>query len=773
MMLRVPPSLALAVLPALSLAQTSTPAPAAPSYEARYAEVLALAPRADRVAQVTNLVLKRDVAQFTLANGTIYLLSSVGGRTMGAVFQGEGSFSFSPPTRIEQDRLARFEKVRSLDARVTELVLLFADSTLAELEGKVKFGQGQVPGEIRTVVKKSLEYLGDEDSKSFHPDMMTAFLNQESNDLFYAHITRDGGGPLMFMLDPFESEEVILENRAPRRFWTHQPEVICRFARQRAAPDSATGERRGTPTIRAYRLDNTLTQTGSGDLTFAAAARLEIATPVASGPWVPFELFYKLQIDSARWEGGEPATVFRGKEAMLLWVKLDRRLEAGETRSLLLYYHGDLIDRYGDFFFIKSPSSWYPVSLDERSYATFDITYHTPSQYLIASVGERADSGLAGHVLTTRWVTPGPIRNASFNLGQFEDYKVKEDGVPPVTIMVSEQAHRELAKGLRERGYVLMQQRKMKETVGADVTQSLKFFQHVYGAAPVKQVYATEIPYYEGLAFPGMVDLSWVTFQQTDQQGEDEVFRSHEVAHQWWGIGVDFATYHDQWMSEGFADFSGLWYLQAARKDNEKYFGVLRRWRANIFLHKDEPSPIWLGYRISSSKDEVGYQILVYQKGAWVLHMLRILMLDLKTMNEDRFTATMQDFYRTYNGRRASTEDFQRIVEQHAGFSMDWFFQEWVYGTAIPTYRVAYKTEPAGNGQYRVKLRVAQEGVPDDFRTYVPVALDLGSNRVARVRVNVTGPSSEIDLPLLPAEPKALKFNDLDGVLCDVKMVGW
>src|SRR5439155_221504 len=83
----------------------------------------------------------------------------------------------------------------------------------------------------------------------------------------------------------------------------------------------------------------------------------------------------------------------------------------------------------------------------------------------------------------------------------------------------------------------------------------------------------------------------------------------------------------------------------------------------------------------------------------------------------------------------ASTADFQRIVEQHAGLSMDWFFQQWVYGTAIPTYRVAYKTEPAGNGQYRVKLRVAQEGVPDDFRTYVPVALDLGNNRVARVWV--------------------------------------
>src|SRR5256886_10293153 len=234
MLLRVLPSLPLAFVPALLTAQTAaSTGAAAPSYEASYAEVLALAPRADRVAQVNNLVLKRDVAQFTLANGTVYLLSAVGGRTMGAVFQGEATFSFSPPTRIEQDRLARFEKARSLEARVTELVLLFADSTLAELERKVTFRNGQVPEEVRDVVQKSLEYLGDEDSKSFHPDLMTAFLNQESNDLFYAHITRDEGSALMFMLDPFESEGVILENRAPRRVWTHEPEVICRFLPQR------------------------------------------------------------------------------------------------------------------------------------------------------------------------------------------------------------------------------------------------------------------------------------------------------------------------------------------------------------------------------------------------------------------------------------------------------------------------------------------------------------------------------------------------------------
>lgn len=104
---------------------------------------------------------------------------------------------------------------------------------------------------------------------------------------------------------------------------------------------------------------------------------------------------------------------------------------------------------------------------------------------------------------------------------------------------------------------------------------------------------------------------------------------------------------------------------------------------------------------------------------------------------------------------------------------MGWFFDQWIYGTALPTYKVAYHTEPIEGGQYRVRLRVLQEGVPDDFMMYVPVTLDLGKERVARVRVKVTGPRSDLVLPPMPAEPKGLRFNDLEGVLAEVNMVSW
>jgi len=156
-----------------------------------------------------------------------------------------------------------------------------------------------------------------------------------------------------------------------------------------------------------------------------------------------------------------------------------------------------------------------------------------------------------------------------------------------------------------------------------------------------------------------------------------------------------------------------------------------------------------------------------------VLHMLRIMMLDLKTMNEDRFTETMRDFYRTYQGKRATIEDFRRIAEKHVGADLGWFFDQWIYGSDVPSYRVAYQTVPAENGQFRVKLQVQQENVGNDFQMYVPVTLDLGDDRIARLRVKVRGAKSEIDLPLMPAKPRDVRFNDLDGVLAEVRMVDW
>ncbi|MBL0180493.1 MAG: hypothetical protein IPP98_15480 [Gemmatimonadetes bacterium] len=207
---------------------------------------------------------------------------------------------------------------------------------------------------------------------------------------------------------------------------------------------------------------------------------------------------------------------------------------------------------------------------------------------------------------------------------------------------------------------------------------------------------------------------------------------------------MDFASYRDQWLSEGFSNFSGLWYTQIALKKSKYYFDQLDLWKTDLRARQGEVGPVGLGYRTATASDGSEYGLVVYQKGAWALHMLRILMLDLRTMKEEKFEATMRDYFQTYKGRAASTDDFRRIAEQHAGSPLDWFFDQWLTTTAIPEYRVAWTAAPGEAGKYVVKLRVKQQNVSETFLAYVPIKLELEGGGVARLRVKVQGPLTEI-----------------------------
>ena len=133
----------------------------------------------------------------------------------------------------------------------------------------------------------------------------------------------------------------------------------------------------------------------------------------------------------------------------------------------------------------------------------------------------------------------------------------------------------------------------------------------------------------------------------------------------------------------------------------------------------------------------------------------------------------MRDYYASYRGKPATTEDFQRVVERHAGIPMDWFFDQWVKGTAIPTYHVAWTGQPADGGKYSVRVRITQDHVPPDFRMPVLVSVVLRDGRFAHFRIVVRGDEQEYTSPVLPGEPKEVKFNELNSVLADVKMERW
>jgi len=742
-------------------------------YEPVFEALQKLVPRGDRIAVVHDLTLRRDVIEYHLEDGALVLATPVAGRTVAAVFVGHGSISFVPPSVVERAQVKRVLGDSTIDARITAAAFVFTDSTLAELQRRLTFGAGTVPAGATGPLGDLLDHLIDGRMRLVtQPTLMTALLNAQENGFFYSQVKREHGEDVMLVVDPGAEEPIQLLRGGKERGEKFQ--IVSEFRREEERADTTTAAagQRAPFKLQRYAIEATVAK----NLAFSATVTVRLSARQEGQRWVPFWLFSEMTVDSI---GAQADSTFRDKDSPELWVRLKAPLHPGDTAIVRVSYHGNLIG-FGSvmrgvlpreydprlpaaldhWLFVKTSQTWFPRYGTPPQPADMELTFHTPRKYRFVSIGRMLETHTEGDVVTTHWVTEQPTDQACFNLGEFDEVKLG-----PVTVQVNSDAHRQLS-------LILFGQRDPGGDVGRDVSTSLAFFAGMYGAPPFQSYTATEIPFFYGQAFPGLMYLSVGTFQTLDESGLQEMFRAHEVAHQWWGIGVEPATYRDAWLSEGFAEFSGLWFMQMRLRDNDKFFKKLRDTRRDIRARRNGAPPIALGFRVGDVGFPQDYQTIVYEKGAWVVHMLRNLMLDLRTMNEDRFQAMMQDFYLQYRGRRASTRNFQRVVEEHMGTSMEWFFDEWVNGTAIPTYILSWKADPDSNGRYLLHLRVRQEDAPDTFIMPVPLEIQFADNSHALLRVNVHGPFVEAALEV-PAAPTKLTLNPLESVLAEIRTESW
>jgi aminopeptidase N len=254
----------------------------------------------------------------------------------------------------------------------------------------------------------------------------------------------------------------------------------------------------------------------------------------------------------------------------------------------------------------------------------------------------------------------------------------------------------------------------------------------------------------------------------------------HEVAHQWWGHLVGWTSYHDQWMSEGFAEFSTSLYVQFVRQDVKKFIEFWEESRNDIISgspltmgHKPYTiGPVTQGYRLNSARTGNVARFMIYPKGAYILHMLRMLMYDSKN-GDTLFKEMMTDFIKSNFNKDVSTEDFKRSVEKHMtqkmdldrNGKMDWFFNQWVYGTEIPSYQFEYKIDSEGT-QSTLSGKITQSGVSDNFKMRVPLYVDFGKGWQYLGSIGIAGNSS-VDLGSirLPTSPKRAAISAMNDVL--------
>ena len=211
-------------------------------------------------------------------------------------------------------------------------------------------------------------------------------------------------------------------------------------------------------------------------------------------------------------------------------------------------------------------------------------------------------------------------------------------------------------------------------------------------------------------------------------------FLAHELAHQWWGQGVGWKNYHEQWISEGFAQYFATLWAQKERGDDLQ-FSILRQMR-RWAMEQSSQGPVYLGYRLGHIKaDGRVFRAIVYNKAAMVLHMLR------RLVGEEVFFNGLRRFYDQWRFKKAGTDDFRVAVEAAGGTHLAPFFEAWINGTAIPELSFSYETS-ASSAVVRFEHRREVIPVP------VTVTVNYASGELEDVVVPVVEQKVERTIPL-------------------------
>jgi len=754
-------------------------------------------------AAVNGLTIQRDASTFVFNRGEFHFTIPIQGNVVAGVFIGDGEFRLDPPTAVEKRNLALFVKDAVLAERFSELVLFFTDSTYEEITRGVSLRKGMPSQKASSILEDRLTLLrrGRNFSK---PNVAVDLLNYNlaarlladiydpsHAGFFTAFIKGRKFDNLMFRIDPrgvppVEPEEVVLASFSDGDLGIWNSFHLR--AHYNAATAAVADENHHLLDVQHQEIQATIKGT---ELRAKTRTTIDV---LADGPRVlRFDLYPTLRVSRVADNDGRELQFIQerlGEDPDLI-VIFPESLRRGRYTLEFDYSGEGAIKQMGaGNFALVARENWYPSStFGDR--ATYDMTFRIPKDFVMVASGHPQGSSQQGNEVVTRWRSEVSLAVAGFNFGRFKKIELNDEKTKYVIESYANTNPTDLFREIKDFvDFANFDTTRLMDKARNEAQAAVGIYQNYFGPLPYGRLAMTQQPFVNfGQAWPMLVYMPITSyFDSTTRNslgmtGAADFFKivgPHEVAHQWFGHIVGWKSYRDQWMSEGFAEFSASLFAHLVYGD-EKFLDFWKDQRQRI-VEKNEMgrrpadiASVTMGYRADNARTGNVTRNLIYPKGAFILHMIRMMMYDSRSRDE-RFIAMMRDFVASHRNQNISTEDFKRAVEKHmtpemdiAGTkTMDWFFNQFVFGTEIPRYKLDYQLVSEGQ-QTILKMRVTQSEVSPDFRMAVPVYLEAEDKKLAKLgAVRILGSSSQDATLTLGFRPKRVLLNAYEDVLANI-----
>jgi Peptidase family M1 domain len=764
-------ALAALVLAAPFAAGQNVPAPG-PNSDPTYQQLRNITLGTESIA-VESLDLKRDAATFHLKSGTVCFVPPVNGRVTGAVFVGEGTMTFDPPTPDERRSLKLLTKSDQFEESFQHLVLRFTDSTYDDLK---KSGGRSTQGSCDNgLLKDSQNITRHRLHYNLEGRILEDVLRPEPAGLFFAFVHgKHYDDKLLYVIDPNGAPDTAPEQIQLSTYDENKEGIWASFNISRDY--RLTMGAAAAPSSRIHIEDQDLDTTIEGNAHLSAKAKTTFIPISKDSRVVPFDLFHTLRVQNVLGPDGNALSFIQEdkNDDPDFYVVFPSTLAPGEKVTITTSYDGkDAVQNTGGGnYYPVARENWYPANQGAGlgDYTNFDMIFRIPKGMKMAASGSLISEKEEGGKSVSVWKSDVAQPLAGFQFGRMKEEENKLTSPDFIVATYANEAPPDWANGLTGGTMGNLSTVSMMKQPLSEASFAIKLYSSYFGPLPFKRLSMTQQTACNyGQSWPDLVWLPICSFYDTTvrhqlnldwaDRGYWDVVTPHEVSHQWWGQLVGFGSYRDQWMSEGFADFSASLFLQAAYgKDGPKMYSKFWSDERKSIVERNQygfraidVGPVTMGYRLNNSK--AGFNIardLIYPKGAYIVQMVRMMMWNGQT-GDKNFKEMMQDFVKTYSGRAATTEDFKAILEKHmtpdmnAGGNgkMDWFFNEYVYGTALPSYvfSATFDKNPAGEVVFNYHL--TQSGVDDNFVYPVPVYFELPEGRTIQIgRIRVKGNST-------------------------------